>query len=178
MFIYTYIYIYIYIHIVMNFMYTNTCMNTFICIGVRRAAGVAMYTFTHKFYVHILQEHTVDTDRCVCLYASAPARHSDSRCIAHVIAFVSTANNRRHVCDPSCRTHRGSALTTCRSPDSFHTRPSCRTNLMFDAVHSTQVHLPVTIRQRPARRRSATELRMFQQRASQTHSYPEEPAVD
>ena len=29
-----------------------------------------MYAFTHKFHVHILQEYTVDTDRCVYLYAS------------------------------------------------------------------------------------------------------------
>ena len=100
-----------------------------------------MYAFTHKFHVHILQEHTVDTDRCVCLYASAPARHSDYRCtFAHVITFVGTARNRRHVAKPSCRTHRGSSLTTCRPPVCCRTRPSCRTNLIFDAVHSTQVH--------------------------------------
>ena len=91
--------------------------------------GVVMYAFIHKFHVHIFQEHTVDTDRCVCLYASAPARHSDYRCtFAHVITFVGTARNRRHVAKPSCRTHRGSSLTTCRPPVCCRTRPSCRTN--------------------------------------------------
>jgi len=49
-----------------------------------------MYAFTHKFHVHIIQEHIVDTDRCVCLHASAPARHSGCRCtFAHVIVIES-----------------------------------------------------------------------------------------
>jgi len=104
-----------------------------------------MYAFTHKFHVHILQEYTVDTDRCVCLYASAPARYSDCRCtFVHAIVLVRTASNRRYVVKPSCRTHGGSALTTCRPPTSCSTRPSCRTNSMFGAAHSTQVHLPAT----------------------------------
>ena len=116
-----------------------------------------MYAFTHKFHVHIIQEHIVDTDRCVSLHASAPARHSDCRCtFGLLIAFVGTASNRQHVAKPSCRTHRGSlSPATCQPPACCRTRPSCHTNSMFVTTHSTQVHLPATWREQPARQRSS-----------------------
>ena len=137
-----------------------------------------MYAFTHKFRVHILQKHTVDTDRCVCLHASTPARHSDYRCTcAHVIAFVGTASNRRHVAKPSCRTHSGSAQATCghllAAAHAHHVAPTrCSTQPIARRCTCLQREENDQLVDAPAR-----ELRMFHQQASKTHRRPEGPAV-